>query len=178
MGNPEESVTNSTVETAQLFESASETEAEHELSLDDLFQENIDEETVRKAEKELLLPVGTYTTVPPFSPTIGKDKTGRPQARFWGTIQLGDVQGKIGFRLSWVRKNAIDYETGAETDKPDRAYKNYIMAAKAFRAAYGQEPSSVGELVSYLRDFPIRLRVIQTSDGENMPVSIAAVRVS
>ena len=106
----------------QTSDAASEEEAE--LTLDDLFQSSIDEEETKKAERELLLPVGTYTTVPPFSPTIDKDKEGRPQARLWGTVQLGDVQGKIGFRLSWVRKNAVDYDTGAETDKPDRSYKN------------------------------------------------------
>jgi len=166
-------------EEAQAAQDAINSELEEpELTLDDLFQSTIDEEETKAAERELLLPVGTYTTVPPFSPTVGKDKTGRPQVRLWGTVQLGDVTGKIGFRLSWVRRNAVDFETGAETDKPDRSYKNYIMAAKAFRAAYGQDPSNVGELITYLRDFPIRLRIIQTSDGENMPVTISAVRAS
>lgn len=149
---------------------------EQELTIEDLFQEGIETEKVKEAEKAMLLPVGTYTTVPPFTLNkIGKDKNDRPFARFFGTIQFGDVTGKIGVGLSWVHKFAKDAD-GNVTDKPDRSYKNYVMAHKAFRAAYGRDPENVGEILKYISDYPVRLRVIQTSDGENMVVSISAVR--
>lgn len=154
---------------------------ETELTLEDLFQEGIEEENVKQAEKEMLLPVGTYTTVPPFTlMKLGKDKNGRSFARYFGTIQLGDKSGKIGFGLSWIYKKAKvkDETTGEliEVEKPDRSYKNYVMAVKAFRAAYTRDPENVGEVLKYLSDYAVRLRVIQTSDFENMVVSISAVR--
>jgi hypothetical protein len=152
-----------------------------ELTLDELFQEQVDQEGVEQAHKEMLLPQGTYTTEPPFTVTkLGKDKNGRPFARFFGKIVLGDKSGRIGVGLSWVRKNARvrDEATGelVESEKPDRSYKNYVMATKAYKIAYGEEAPNVGAIIAYLRDYPIRLRVIQTSDGENMVVSISAVR--
>jgi hypothetical protein len=147
-----------------------------ELTLEDLFGEQVNQEQVDEAARKMLLPVGTYTTEPPFTPTVKKDKNGRLGVRFWGTAVLGDVKGKIGYGLSHIYKPAVDWETGEVTEKPDRAYKNYVQASKAYKIAHGQEASNVGEIVAYLRDYPHKLRVIQTSDGENMVVVISAVR--
>ena len=151
-------------------------EAPPELTLEDLFGEQVNQEQVDEAARKMLLPVGTYTTEPPFTPTIRKDKTGRLGVRFWGTVVLGDTKGKIGYALSSIYKAAVDWETGEVTEKPDRAYKNYVQAAKAYKIAHGQEASNVGEIVAYLRDYPHRVRIIQTSDGENMVVAISAIR--
>lgn len=157
-------------------ENSSEQVEPAELTLEDLFQESVNEEEVKKAQAEMLLKQGTWTTTPPFTITkIGKDKNNRPFARFFGSITLGEEIGKIGVGMSWVHKFAKDKD-GNETEKPDRSYKNYVMAHNAYKAAYGQEATSVGDVLKYVQDYPVRLRVIQTSDGENMVVAISAVR--
>lgn len=160
----------------EVIESLENENSASEFTLEDLFNEQVDQQQVDEAARKMLLPVGTYTTEPPFTPTIKKDKNGRLGIRFWGTVRLGDVQGKIGYALSHVYKNAVDWETGEPIEKPDRAYKNYVQASKAYKVAHGQGASNVGEVVAYLRDYPHRLRVIQTSDGENMVVAISAIR--
>src|SRR3990167_1656035 len=110
-----------------------------ELTLEDLFSEQVNQEQVEEAARKMLLPVGTYTTEPPFAPTVKKDKNGRLNVRFWGNAVLGDVRGKVGYAISHIYKNAVDWETGELTEKPDRAYKNYVQAAKAYKIANGQE---------------------------------------
>src|SRR3990167_7791567 len=89
-----------------------ENETVPELTLEDLFGEQVDQQQVDEAARKMLLPVGTYTTEPPFTPTVRKDKNGRLGVRFWGTAVLGDVRGKIGYGLSHVYKNAVDWESG------------------------------------------------------------------
>ena len=163
------------------FENGAQQDESGELSLDELFHEEVKSDEVKKAQAEMLAPVGTYTTIPPFTMTkLGKDKNGRPFARFFGDAQFGDHKHKFGLGLSWVRKNARvkDEATGelVESDKPDRSFKNYVMATNAYKAAYGEDPGSVGDVLKYLQDYPIRLRIIQTSDGENMVVAVSAVR--
>jgi hypothetical protein len=152
---------------------------EVEVTMDDLYAAEIDSESQTKERLELLLPVGTYITTPPFSFKLDTDKNGRKQARFFGEIVLGDIKGKIGMRISWVRVNKKVFEGGVEVDtgKPDNAYKLYLQASKAFAAAYGAEPKNAADVVTYLRDYPVRLRVISLPDGDsNMVVAISPVR--
>lgn len=153
-----------------------------ELTIDDLFNEQVNEEAVNKAQSEMLLPVGTYTTIPQFKITkMGRDKNNRPFARFYGECEFGQHKGRIGFGLSWERRNArvkdeVSGELVEDPSKPDRAYKNYVMAVKAYKAAHGEAPSNVGAVLEYLQNYPVKLRLIQTQDGENMVVAISAVR--
>lgn len=152
-------------------------EPAQELTLDDLFNEQIDQAALLKTQSDSILPAGTYVTQPPLRLTLAKDKTGRPVANFWAKIEMGDVKGAIGFRLSAVRKNSIDRQTGELTEKPDMASRNFAAAGKAYTVAYGGEKAnSLGDLLTYLRDYPIKLRVIQTADAENMVVQISPVR--
>lgn len=156
-------------------------EQAQELSIDDLFAQSVDADKQTAAEKELLLKAGTWTTVPPFAPKVTKDKTGRTIINFFGRVRLLDKdgnetdKGSIGFRMSPDRRNAKDFETQEETDKMDRPSKNYVMAVKAFKVAYERDPENVGEVVTYLRDYEIRLRIMQTQSLENMVVAISAV---
>lgn len=161
-----------------MSEETQETASEEvELSLDDLFNDEIDRETVDKAQKEMLLPVGTYTTTPPFTITKhGKYDDGRRFVRFFGTITMGDHTGRIGLGMSPDYRNAKDFETGEELEKPDSQYKLYVNAEKAFKAAYGREATTVSEVIAYVRDYPVRLRVFQTSSGDNRVANLSAVR--
>lgn len=166
-----------------------------EFTMDMLLNQQVSFEQVKQAEKDLLLPAGTYTSVPPFEVKFVRgNQDGRPYARFWGNIfaainrpdgTIEDVQGKIGFSFSWQRKNRIDRETGIDSGKPDNAYKLYVQAVNAFKRAYSEDPSTDGDVVKYVRDYPVRLRLIQVGvpternpnpDGEpgTMVVAISA----
>lgn len=150
-----------------------------EVTMDDLYAAEIDSEAQTKERMELLLPVGTYVTTPPFDFKLDTDKNGRKQARFFGEIVMGEIKGKLGMRISWERVNKKIMENGVEVDtgKPDNAYKLYLQASKAFASAYGREPKSAADVIPYLRDYPVRLRVIALPDGDsNMVVAISPVR--
>ena len=150
-----------------------------EVTMDDLYAAEVDNDAQTKERMELLLPVGTYVTTPPFEFKLDTDKSGRKQARFFGKIVMGEVKGNLGMRLSWERRNKKILQDGVEVDtgKPDNSYKLYLQASKAFAAAYGREPKNAADVVTYLRDYPVRLRVIQLPDGDsNMVVSITPVR--
>lgn len=161
------------------------TGAAPELTLDDLFQREVDEDAVHKAEQGMLLETGTWITVPPWKMAI-TDKDGRVFVRLHGSILLGDKKGYISYRLSDQIVNRVDGE-GQDTGKPDRASQNYVMARNAFKVAYGEAPRSLGQIVEYLRDYAHKVRVIQIGvptesnpnpDGEpgNMVVAISPVR--
>jgi len=152
-----------------------ENQQQEELSIDDLYSSSLDQEEFEKVRSSTLLKKGTWTTDPPFVPTIKRDKTNRLIVRFWGKVVLGDEKGMIGFRYSPEARNAVNRETGEDLKKPDRATKNYVMAVKAYEAANGKKLENQGELVAYLRDYPVRLR-IDEFNGENMVMSISAVR--
>ncbi len=152
---------------------------EVEVTMDDLYAAEIDTEAQTKERVELLLPSGTYTTTPPFSFKLDTDKSGRKQARFFGEIIMGEIKGKQGMRVSWERRNKKVLEGGVEVDtgKPDNSYKLYLQASKAFATAYGREPANAADVITYLRDYPVRLRVIALPDGDsNMVVAISPVR--
>lgn len=169
-----------------------------EPTVDDLFKQFVSEEGVKQIEKDSILPQGTYTTIPEFKVTLG-EKDGRKNARLFGRISKVDendveTKGAIGYPLSWERRNKIerikDKDTGVvieekETDKPDYLSKNFAQAVKAYTIAFGEAPTeldeqgnvniNVGKVISYLRDYPHKLRVIQTQNNENMVVAITAV---
>lgn len=151
-----------------------------EFTMDDLNEERVDQEKLKAAERDLALPVGTYTTVPPFNPTTELDKEGRKQVAFWGevvTVEEGsgrEIRGKTGFRLSWVRVNKVD-ENKIDTGKPDHKHKLYIQAHRTFCEASGNEAGTPAEVVDFLKNYQVRLRLIRTDDAKNIVVAITPV---
>ena len=169
-----------------------------EPTVDDLFKEFVAEEEIKQTEKDSILPQGTYTTIPDFKVTLG-EKDGRKNARLFGRISKTDendveTKGAIGYPLSWIRKNKIekikDETTGVvieekDTGKPDYLSKMFAQAVKAYTVAFGEAPTelddagtvnvNIGKVIAYLRDYPHKVRVIQTQNNENMVVSITAV---
>ena len=177
---------------------AADFETPTEPTVDDLFKQFVSEEEVKQTEKDSILPVGTYTTIPEFKVTLG-EKDGRKNARLFGRIFKLDendqeTKGAIGYPLSWQRRNKIEKikeeTTGVvieekDTGKPDYLSKNFTQAVKAYTVAFGEAPTEVaddgtvniniGKVISYLRDYPHKLRIIQTQNNENMVVAISAV---
>ena len=152
-----------------------------ELTIDDLFNEQTDEQAVEQGNKDMLLKEGTWTTVPAWRVTVLKDEKdkgpdGKPRTvvLMSGKIKLdGEKDGNINYRFSAERRNAVDFNTKVPTDKPDRSFKNYLQAHKAYKVATGRDPINTGEIAAYLRDFEHKLRITQFN-GRNMVVSITA----
>jgi len=147
-----------------------------ELSIDALFNQGVEEDQVTQGLKDASMPVGSYTTeVPPLKIGVKRDDKGRLFVNAFFKVTMGDTKGAIGYRFSPDRKDAVNRDTGESTGKPDRAYKNYLQSYNAFTRATGQKPANVGEVAAYIRDYPVKLRIIQLPDGENMVVALQPV---
>lgn len=161
-----------------------------EASMDELFEQQVKMDEVKQAEKDMLIPAATYTTVPALQVKKGVSEAGRPYVRFFGPIQAvieatgEEVKANIGFAFSHVRQNRIDKD-GEDTGKPDNMTKLYTNAVAAYKKAYGENPATVNDVINYIRDYPVRVRVIQvgvptknnpepTGEAGNMVVAISA----
>ena len=83
---------------------------------------------------------------------------------------LRPERGKLGFGVS----PDVRYKDGEE--KADFSYRQFLAARKAFIEATGQEPEKDSDVMRYLAEYPVQLRVIRTEDGENLVVAIRSVR--
>lgn len=154
--------------------------------LENLWEGQVNDQEVKQMESELLLPVGTYITVPGSfgrKDFIDEENGNRRVASFFGKIVLTDpetgkeIVGAKGYRISPDRRNKIVEEDGVKTDtgKPDFKSNLYVQAVKAYTVAYGEAPKREIDVLNYLTEFPHRVRVIKTQDNSNLIVSISAV---
>ena len=152
------------------------------LSMDSLFEEAVKEAEIEQAEKDLLLPKGSYSTVPgEFTGKLKLDKNGRKIISFWGSVVGGSddkpLTGKIGIGFSHIRKNKVDNDTGEDTGKPDFLYSQYLKVVNAFKDAHeGQSPANVKEVADYLAEYPVRLSIGITKTLANMVGGINAIK--
>lgn len=163
-----------------------------ELNMDQMWEGGIDNDELKRAAADLLLPVATYLSKAPltlsFNDQVGKFD-GRPigaVAHFFGVIERpatdkdvvagvaqkeGEIIGRgiIGFNVSPLRVNAKDRE-GKDTGRPDRTFRLWMNAVTAYKLAYGADPQGKGDVLNFLRDYPVRLRVGQYNvPTENNP---------
>ena len=154
--------------------------------IENLWEDQVNDQEVKQMESELLLPVGTYVTVPGSfgrKDFIDEENGNRRVASFFGKIVMTDpetnkeVVGAKGYRISPDRRNKITEEDGVKTDtgKPDFKSNLYVQAVKAYTVAYGEAPKKVVDVLTYLTEFPHRVRVIKTKDNSNLIVAISAV---
>ena len=153
--------------------------------LDDLFSITVDAEALKDAETRMALPTGPYVTIPPMVTTRFRSEDGRDTIKLWGKIVGADesgkeIKGSASFSVGWEPRNGVLFKdgvnTGEDSGKPDSATKNYIQAKRAFKVAYGQEANNPGEVVHFLRDYAVRLRLINI-EGKNIVVAISALKV-
>jgi len=167
---------------------------EPELTLDDLFDEHVDVEAIKAAEKAMSLPKGNYTTVPPLKLTIKPGKTGRKFTVLSGEVfsfneATGkETRGRTSYFVSWIPRNshiwADGVDTGEDSGKPDGMTKLYIQAQKAYLKAFGESAvinpetglPGLTDIIAFLRDFEHRLYIAEGRDGQDSRVvSISAV---
>lgn len=159
-------------------------EVPEELTMDSLFEEAVKEAELEQAEKDLLLPKGSYFTVPgEFIGKLKLDKNGRKIISFWGSVVGGTdekpITGKIGIGFSHIRKNKVDKDSGEDTGIPDFLYGQYLKVVRAFKDAHeGQSPSNVKEIADYLTEYPVRLTIVQTKNFDNMVIGINAIKAA
>ena len=147
---------------------------------DDLWQRTYtpeDRESVKKVAADSLLPSGKYlktgTAVIKMQTTFkqGDRDVPRPNARVQVYIaDVKDPEQKRGvqfFGVSPVRFNTLDFETKADTGKPDRQSQLYQQAYNAFKKVAGRDPETPGEVLDFLENQPYTIRVIQVGTGDN-----------
>ena len=139
----------------------------------DIFDNALDNEQAKSEEKKLLLPEGWYTTELPTTLTAKINDEGRRVARYFATVinnKDANITGKIGFGLS----PDVRYKDGE--DKADFSYRMFLNARKAFIEATGVEPEKEGDVVRYVAEYPVQLRIIHTPDNENLVVAVRPVK--
>lgn len=141
-----------------------------DLGLDSLYDQAVDIDGVERAEADALLPGGSYQTVPVLTVAPYETKTGpnagRMGFRFYGEVASRKplsrsdgqppqmVSGRLGFRMSNERRNKND-------GTPDSQYRLWMNAVRAFKIAAGYDPSTNREVVDYVKNYPVGLRVGQ-----------------
>lgn len=174
------------------------------LTLDDLFNEEVDLATADDINRSALSPAGTYQSNPEeaeLSASVArvkmKDKDGNETGvertmvtvvgRVTATIKGEQVSGGVRVRLSPDRIKKNDFETGEATDKDDMASRLWANAVTAYKTHFGESPKNKGQVVEYLTKYPVRFRQIQVGvptksnpepNGEpgNLVVAISPVR--
>ena len=154
--------------------------------MDALFEAAVNMDDVRQTQSEALKPAGAYQTIPAL--TVTKKvldegpNAGRPIIRFYGPGVLtvvernakriglpvgATVKGAFGFGLSPVR--AFKVRDGERTTEPDLASTLWVEAVAAFKVAYHREPALVSEVVEYIQNYPVNIRVIKLEPTDERP---------
>ena len=165
-----------------------------EVTMDDLFNQEVDSAQVEETIRRSLPPVGTYTTNPDESPinvfvakVAEKDATGRVT----GSRRLATVTGmgtnlrggeefkaRLRFKMSPDLRKAREYVDGEATgnllDKDDLASRLWAQAVQAYHKTNGSYPQKENELLEWLKSAPFKARIFHTRDGEIMVVAITA----
>jgi len=164
--------------------------------LDALYDEGVDQDAVERVEADMLLPGGSYTSVPVLTVTAFQTSkgpnVGRRGFRLYGEIRSNKplsrgkdlapdyITGRVGFQISPERRDKPD-------GGPDNQTKLWANAVRAYIQAAGYKPESNREVIKYLTDYPIGIRLGQvgvpternpepTGDPGNMVFSIFPVR--
>ena len=170
-------------------------------NMDALFDQQVSDEDMRRIDADSLRPVGTYVTeklTMVFETEGPLDYAGNPNPRkgrsvfrFFGpaTMVVGEreaaaLKATVGTKITGyftvrISPDRYNWDDGS----PDTQTKLWGMAVKAYKLAAGKATCSVREVVEYVRDYPVRLRVIQknvkedsTGQPRNDVVAISAVR--
>ena len=151
-----------------------------ELTLEQLHEIQTDPESEKKAAQSVMLPLGTYNSVPELAMTLrvaGADaKTpGRHFARYFGPfVGTGTVTGQsghAGFAVSW---QPIYKDDG----KADLMTRLFNQAAKTYRLAMGlpdHEQVPVAAVLEYIQKYAVAVRFGQ-GDDDNIAFSISAAK--
>lgn len=159
-------------------------------SVDDLFgDELIDQESLTRVRASDQPPAGTYVTDPqehPVSVTsrILTPKDGRPMRQLVGfrgraEARVGDktYTHLVAFDLSPDERFALEYvngeATGEQLDGEDGRIVKYDLSTRlwkdacvAYRDTYREAPKTKGQVIEYLSEKSIRIRMYINPKGE------------
>ena len=166
-----------------------------EFSLDKAFEDQIDFDAIADVEESGLLPEGTYVTVPALKVTWETQPheaypRGRRIVRFFGQVtgRQGeeDVRGWVGFDIS--PDTALEPDTRRDgkpnrnAGKPDGLSRRWAQCVRAYQVAVGENPTTSGHVIAFVRDYPVQLRVGRYAppdrEARNVGYSISPVRPS
>lgn len=159
-------------------------------SVDDLFgDELIDQESVQRVRVSDQPPAGTYLTDPveyavSVQMRVMTPKNGGPSRQLVGFRGRGEAKvgdrvyvHRLEFDLSPDERFALEYQNGEPTGerldgedgrptKYDLATRLWKDAVEAYRATYREAPKTKGQVVEYLKEKPIRVRVYINPKGD------------
>lgn len=179
--------------------------------MDSLFEQAVNQDEVRQTQSDALKPAGSYVTTPRLNLQAGRQKVSEFTAlpgggdtrltfRFFGPAALtvteknsaalrlpvgSVVKGQFGFAMSPERGNKV--KNGQDSGEPDGQSQMWAQAVKAYEIAHKQKPRTWGDVVRYVENYPVVLRVIQMNvpsernpepDGEprNLVMALSPVR--
>ena len=167
-----------------------------ELSLDEIYSQEIDMGEYAEIEKTLVVPEGKYLTTSSFSFTVTQQelrvigRTGRVRNvkrhlnRFWGEVipvtGVSDHKIMLGFSVSpmvlfTVRAGdrATYYDHVVDGSRMDSPSRFFHQAIKLFKRRNKRNPGPYAELIEFLRDNPLRLtnRVFGGEDDDDREVT-------
>jgi hypothetical protein len=153
------------------------------LTLDDLFQEEVNVGEAEAVLARALPPQATYQTDPeafgPMNVSVARMEekdgeqvighrqvitlTGRGKARIKVNGEMKEVSTGLRVQVSPDVRKSAEYvdgvATGEVSDKDDSKSKLWAQAVGAFKEAFKEAPKSKGAVVEYLRDHPVRYRL-------------------
>ena len=138
----------------------------------DIFDSPLDNDEANREEKKLLPDAGWWVTEAPLVLTPKVNEEGRKMARYFGTL-VNPKTGKstkLGFGFS----PDVRYKDGEET--ADFSYRLFLSARKAYKDATGVDPATVNDVVRFIEQQPVGVRIIHTPTNEALAVNFRAVR--
>ena len=181
------------------------------VDMDALFEQSVNQDDVRQTQADALKPYGSYVTLPVLNLQAGRQDVSKSSIspagnkdrltfRFFGPAQMtvtekntkstklpagSIVKGQFGFNMSPERANKL--KDGSDTGEPDGASQRWAQAVKAYETAYKAKPATFGDVVRYVQNYPVVIRVIQVGvptdnnpepDGEpgNIVMALSPVR--
>ena len=155
----------------------------------DQFRENPDEfnKFVEGAEKAALAPPGWYVTIPQHAKRVNDDGN---SVRVYGKVRLEELDNKwkVEHPEDQMNEGVLEIQLGYNIGlNPANlsAFANRLTtnAVRAFTQAYGKKCSGPDEVLDYLCNYPVRLRVVHGKANEekgypasNMVAQIAPVK--
>jgi len=167
------------VEEVGVFDGLPTPEDAHEAPLEgEAWNDEVDHKAVKQTTSDSMLPAGGYNTLPEMSLTRKKYDDGRRVANFFGTIvgcenRTEGRDGKIRFAISPDRRD----KEGVEEAKPDIKSRLYAQAVTTYEKVLGSKPATIEDVLTFIRDNPVRLRLMQ-GDDDNVVLNIGAMRDS
>lgn len=162
-----------------------------EVTIDSLFNNEVDTQATEDINRRAATPAGTYTTNPEEYPlnvfanlneekdadgaVVGKRTVATITGLAFATIKGEDVTLRLRVRISPDARKKRDFETKELTEKDDLMTRLWAQAVTTYKASVGEYPKRGTDLLEWVKSNPFKVRTFVTQEGENMAIAISPV---